>query len=66
MCSTKTKEPLPMTTSAITTAHTPPRIYTLLSDILHPTLTTTKHKMDLLPKNATTSILPVLENDMLF
>ena len=66
MYPTKTKEPLPTTISMITTAHTQPRIYALFSGIIHPTLTTTKYKMDLLPQNATPSILPVLENDSLF
>ena len=47
----KTNEPLSSTIPTITTTHTPPFIYTLLPSIFYPTLTTTKHEMDLLPKD---------------
>ena len=63
---TKTNKTLPTTISTITTTHLPPRIHTLLSSILHPTLTTSKYEMDLLSKDVTPPILPVLENDTLF
>ena len=62
----KTNEPLSSTIPTITTTHTPPFIYTLLPSIFYPTLTTTKKEMDLLPKDVTPPILPVLENNTLF
>ena len=62
----KTNELLSSMIPTITTTHTSPFIYTLLPSICYPTLSTTKHEMDLLPKDVTPPILPVLENNTLF
>ena len=62
----KTKEPLSSTTPTITTTHTPSFIHSLLPSIFYPTLSTTKHEMDLLPKDVTSPVLPVLVNNTLF
>jgi len=63
---TETKESLPVPISTIVTTHAPSSVPTFLSSILYPTLTTKKHEMDLLSKDITPTILPILENRTLF
>jgi hypothetical protein len=62
----ETKEPLSTTIPTIADTHVLSSLPTFLSSTLYSTLSTAKHEMDLLFKDITPPILPLLENCTLF